>query len=112
MFCVINVYFLQSKACVEFNHDLYGGDVATETANDYKECHKRCSEVPNCKTWTFSSADQGDCYLKNKSNGTLVPTRHCKTGLRNSKNIKCSTKGKMDIACYHSIIKLFKLVRA
>ena len=100
------VLIFKLKDCIEFGHDLYGGDVATETANNYKECHKRCSEIPACKTWTFSSADQGDCYLWNKPNGTLVPTRHCKTGHRSSKNIKCSTKGIMEITYYASLIVL------
>ena len=88
---------LNSKACIEFNYDLYGGDIGSETVNNYKECHSRCSDVPACKTWTYSSLDikysLGDCILRNDSGNALVPTRHCKTGFKNSNNIKCSIQG-------------------
>ena len=91
------MYILKYIACIEFDHDLYGGDIIQETVDNYEECHKRCAEVSACNTWTFSSADDkyslGDCILRNDTNQTLVPTRHCKTGFKDSKNIKCAIQG-------------------
>ena len=96
-FISFDVCILKSIACIEFDHDLYGGDIIQETVDNYEECHTRCAEVPACKTWTFSSADDkyslGDCILRNDTNQTLVPTRHCKTGFKGSKNIKCAIQG-------------------
>ena len=76
-----------------YGYDLYGGDIGAQTANSYSECHKKCREIPLCKRWTFVPSKNQDCYLKEEVGDEVVFCHDCKTGFRNSKDIKCGIKG-------------------
>ena len=30
------------KDCILYGYDLYGGDIRVQTANNYKECNRKC----------------------------------------------------------------------
>ena len=75
---------------IKFGYDYYWGDVVTETASTYNECQKRCDETTVCKRWTFDPSPNGYCSLKKNSNGTFLRARQLKTGVKNSKDLKCN----------------------
>ena len=76
-----------------FGYDLYGGDIGAQTANSYNECHKKCHKDKNCQRWTFVASKNQDCFLKEEIGKEVAFCHDCKTGFRNSKNIKCGIKG-------------------
>ena len=82
------------SACVLFGYDHFGGDINAETANSYKHCQRKCSEKKDCKRWTFVESRNQECHLKTNISEKVLHCHDCKTGFRDSSNIKCGENGR------------------
>ena len=81
-------------ACVLFGFDHFGGDINAETANDYEHCQRKCSAKKYCKRWTFVISKNQECHLKTNISEKVLHCHDCKTGFRDSSNIKCGENGR------------------
>ena len=79
--------------CVLHGYDHFGGDINAETANDYKHCQRKCLEEKYCKRWTFVASMNQECHLTTNISEEVLHCHDCKTGFRNSSNVKCGEDG-------------------
>ena len=69
--------------------EIIGGDIehhsVKKSVGNYKNCHKLCQDIPECKAWT---SVESSCYIKG-INTNPVPTAAVVSGLK-----ECNASGK------------------